>query len=723
MPSPSLPLHRLLRRQLSRLGIADPQQLPSAEAWQELLARVSRSYSEADQERYTLERSLQISGQEMQVLYDNLRNSAEEQATNEANKLRTIVNAIGDGLAVLDQQGRSVFINRVGATMLGLAEEELAGNPILESIKAGPAGNRGDYFYARIREEDAVRIDDTQILRQNGPPLDISLVLTPLQDSVRTQGAVLVFRDMTKAKEISEEILAARATAEAANSAKSEFLATMSHEIRTPMNGVLGMISLLRETNLTPQQQEYAETVMSSGNALMVIIDDILDFSKIEAGKLSIECIDFDLSQIVDEVVDLFSGTATARGLVFDCRIDPDVPPFVSGDPGRLRQVLANLLSNAMKFTRLGSVQLHVSNRRADDCHLVAFSIRDTGVGIPSEKQDLLFQAFSQTDSSTTRKFGGTGLGLAISRRLIEMMGGTIGVVSAPGSGSTFEFELPFASPAHSAAEPLAISPLVAVLVDGADTAMASLAARLEGLGADLHRVASLEAALAVLASRATAHRLLVLPLNPACATQLDTLADHPELSEVRTVVTSTAMSPAQLDAVVAHPRFGASLGLPARGTTIRQLTNGLFAPAAPSSKPVSFSDDSSDRHEAFRRSVLLVEDNPINQKVACLMLERIGHRVVVAANGKEAMAALQGNRFDVVLMDCQMPEMDGFEATRRIRAEEQAGRHLPIIAMTANAMQSDREQCLSAGMDDYLSKPVRLSDLASMLERWLPPG
>jgi PAS domain S-box-containing protein len=601
-------------------------------------------------------------------------------------------------IVVMDADGVITGWNPAAAALFGRSPEEAVGRPIAE---LGLTPELPDTL------ETGHRI--TPAVRQDGARLEVETIVVPLEVDGKRVGFYAIYHDITELQQAREE-------AEAATAAKSAFLATMSHEIRTPMNAVIGMTGLLLSTDLTSEQREFAEVVRSSGDALIHVIDDILDYSKIEAGMLDLERAPFDLRRCVEEALDIVAPRVGEKDVELACLFEDYAPEAIVGDLARLRQVLLNLLSNAVKFTERGEIVVEVKPTSAKRLRI---AVRDTGIGIPSDKMDRLFQSFSQVDASTTRRYGGTGLGLAISKRIIELMGGTVEVESAEGKGSTFAVEIPFetaelpARPALSALPQLEGKRVLVVDDNATNREIVSRQVRAWSMAPVTAELPS--AALALLDAGETfdvAVLDLAMPEMDGVSLAREIRGRAPALPLV--LLTSLGRLPEARTAT----EFDAQLAKPLKAS---QLYNALIEVLAGriDEKPAAPKDGAPAPASSLR--ILLAEDNAVNQRVALLILEKLGYRADVAANGLEALAALERQRYDVVLMDVQMPELDGLEASRQICQRWPDGDRPRIVAMTANAMEEDREACRQAGMDDYVAKPIRQEALAEALEKVQP--
>ncbi len=669
-------------------------------------------------------------------------------------KTADIIEFLPDATMVVDHEGRVVAWNKAIEALTGVPASEVIGKgdrtyaipfygerrALLIDLALHPEDSSLQSYYQTVRRAGKALVGESYTPNLPGGPrylLGTSVALT--DENGRITGAIEIIHDITIRKQAEEEMKKAEEMAVAANQAKSSFLAMMSHEIRTPMNAVIGMAGLLIDTELSARQRDYAETIRTSSNALLAIINDLLDFSKIEAGKLELENRPIDLRTCVESALDLLGHRARSKGLDLGCLIDGHIPAAIVGDSTRLRQILVNLIGNAIKFTEKGEVTLildagsadalsHVDGSQEREVEL-HFTVRDTGIGVPPEKMDRLFQYFSQVDSSMSRRFGGTGLGLAICKRLVEMMKGRIWAESEAGRGSQFHFTIRATTSAASTPvylsgnQPLLLGKRV-LIVDDNPTHLEMMSSQMKSWGMDTVQAESGSSALVLIKGGQRFDLVLIDMLMP----EMDGL----ELAEAIRKRPGTGSLPMiMVSAVSSKPSdtrltlFSAVIQKPVKSSrlydSVMEALGGIEHAEESAGRKEEQEEFDPEMGKNHPLTILLAEDNAVNQKIATAIFERLGYCADIAANGLEAVDALRRRRYDAVFMDIQMPEMDGLDAARTIRGSFAAVEQPRIIAMTANAMQGDKEECLAAGMDDYVSKPIIIPDLVAALQRCTP--
>jgi two-component system, sensor histidine kinase and response regulator len=663
------------------------------------------------------------------------REVLERKQTEHALKERTsFLNSLIDntpiGIVAIANDHSVQMCNQAFERLFQYSQEEMIGTHLSALLSAPEVKTEVESNQARLSQGKTTHLT-TRRKRKDGSLVDVEAYSVPLLIDGDVKGAVVLYQDITQRRQAEEQMQRAKDAAEAANRAKSEFLANMSHEIRTPMNGIMGMTELVLDTDLDPEQRNYLNLAKGSADSLLSLINDILDYSKIEAGKLEMESIDFNLGDSLGDTMKILSLRAHQKGLELAFEIEPDVPDAIIGDPSRLRQVIVNLIGNAIKFTESGEVVLYVgAESRSDDEIVLHLVVADTGIGIPVEKQADIFEAFSQADGSMTRKYGGTGLGLTISSRLVELMGGRIWVESQPGKGSRFHFTSKFrlqkaATRTIVPRDPAVLRDMPVLVVDDNATNRQILIKILEAWRMVPTGVESGAKAIVVLSEARKAGQTFPLILLDAQMPEMDgfTIAEavkrNPEWRAAAVMMLSSAGERGDA-ARCRELGIAAYLTKPVRQSELLDAILAALSRRPRGEAAPALVTRHSLRESRNRLRILLAEDNPVNQLVALRLLEKYGHTVIVVGDGKKALDALEQEQgsFDLVLMDVQMPEMNGWVATQKIREREKdTGSRIPIVAMTAHAMKGDEERCLAAGMDTYLTKPIRTNELIAVLD------
>ncbi|WP_455204480.1 response regulator [Kaarinaea lacus] len=653
---------------------------------------------------------------------------AEDELKRSEQQNRLILESAGEGIFGLDVNGATTFVNPAACKMLGYSSNELAYRTMHKlahhsNADGTPHAKENCLMYAPITDGAVHRVSDEVFWRKDGSSFPVEYTSTPIKQDGKYIGTVVMFNDISERKTIEQELITAKLGAESASKAKSEFLANMSHEIRTPMNGVLGMLSLLQHTDLNEKQQRYVKTAQGSADLLLTIINDILDFSKIEAGKLKLEIIDFDIQKTVEDVTQIIADQAQRKNLELTCFVETDVPKFVKGDPTRLGQILINLGSNAVKFTEHGEVNIRVSVvEEFLNQYQLRCEVRDSGIGIPAETQSKLFSAFQQADGSTTRRFGGTGLGLTISKQLVEMMNGEISVSSTPGQGSTFSFNFFMEKSGRSVSDDLEkFADARVLIVDDNSTNRIILEQYMASWNINAESASNATQALDKLhraAAQNTPFTIIILDMQMPNmdGVELARTINSSEQFVHSKLLLLTSMG--NINDIPEDIGISTIISKPIRRTT---LFDALISTVLEETPDDDISDTACADIQQYSGTALLVEDNEVNQEIGAELLRQSGLHVHIAADGIEALQQCKQERFDIIFMDCQMPKMDGYEATRQIRTlEHNSNKNRPIVALTAHAMQGDKDKCIAAGMNDYLTKPVVETQLHAILRRWL---
>lgn len=712
-------------------GVLQPEaerysrQVAEGETIQAVVRRRRRDGSRVDVELFGV--PVRVGGEQIGILamyHDVTREMiARREILKQKKYFEAVVQNSPVAITVLNSQQKLVACNPAFENLFGYKTEEVVGRNVDALVNLDHSDQTDTYTQQAYRGSVAHGFD--RRLRKDGSLVDVEIFAVPVLADDEQPGALKLYHDVT-------QLVLARREAEEAARAKSDFLANMSHEIRTPMNGVMGMLGLVLDTELTEEQRDLLSTALQSAESLLSLLNDILDFSKIEAGHMDLELINFNLRTTVEGVADTLAQRAEDKGLEMACLIHHNIPPLLRGDPGRLRQILMNLVGNAIKFTQHGEVIIHVKlESEIKNEVVIKFAVEDTGIGIPKERQGALFERFIQADSSTTRKYGGTGLGLAISKQLAELMGGQVSVESEPGKGSTFSFTARFQKQIGTAslrqATPQDLKGVHVLAVDDNATNRLIISKMLSALGCRKEVVANGPEAIKRMQAAAQQGDPFVLALLDMQMPDMDgeqlsrAIKGDPLIRDTLIVILTSMGRRGDVARLVEIGCSGYLLKPVKQAQLVDTLITVLGQLHKPTqaeiAKPGLVTRHTLEEQRGVR--LLLAEDNPINRKVAVTLLERAGYKVDTVENGREAVDAVQKGRYNVVFMDVQMPEMDGFAATGLIRVGERSGQHIPIVAMTAHAMKGDQDRCLAAGMDDYLTKPLNPKDVLAAVERW----
>ena len=644
-------------------------------------------------------------------------------------RLTSLIQACPLGILASDERGAITTWNPAAQRLFGWSIGELGAQP-QDAPPADDLRPQLAELLALWLKGNSAAGSERRVSAKDGSVIDISFATALIRDTRgRIDGLMSIISDVTMQKRIASELRRAKEAAEAATQAKSDFLANMSHEIRTPMNGVIGMTDLLMDTDLNQEQREYATTVRACGESLLTLINDILDYSKIEAGKLDLESISFSPRVMIEETVAMIAERAQAKNLDLCTLISADMPSRVMGDPSRLRQILLNLLSNAVKFTDKGDVSVTAQVVHGDNAmEILHLAVRDTGIGLSMDTTARLFQQFTQADSSVTRKYGGTGLGLAISKRLVELMGGTITVQSVVGQGSEFTCVVPLRRAHEEVVEALTIdlTGRRALCIDGSAISRRALREQLHSWGMTCEEANDEQSAIAALRAPPGLPDLIIIDSHLPGMEGIDmarVLKAHLG-AQGRPIVLLAAIAHRGMAGMASEAGITGFLTKPIRQAQLYEcLVAVLHLEHKKTPTTLVTRHSIAEAKAARRRRVLVAEDNKINQRVISMQLHKLDCQVDVVGSGAEAIAAIACNQYDLVLMDCSMPEMDGYTATRLIRSQEEPGHHIPIVALTASVMQNDRQRCLDAGMDEFVAKPASIEALIHVLNLSRDPG